>query len=247
MRTAWMQAKAKEFGLQVINLESIDIPLSVVELIPVSVARENVCIALDVNDERLQVVAVDPRDLNLLERLRFILACEVELFLGKRSDILAAIDKYYGMFESDQESCILREFGGGEGLIFTDAELNQARIQAEASESSPTAKLVNLIVSEAISMKASDIHIEPFEDRVRIRYRIHGTLVERDTPPRRLLEPLTNQMKRLGQIDVKEKHRLQEGQIKSQLNGKNYNISISFLPTNYGQAIAMHFISEVCE
>ena len=149
--------------------------------------------------------------------------------------ILAAIDKYYPQCE-----CVTI------GLPASFVDESEVDMD-EPDDRSHIEKLAELIISQAVGMTASDIHIEPFDDRIRVRYRINGALMERDTLPRRQLSPLTNQMNRLGQIDVKEKHRLQEGQIKSQLNGKNYNISISFLPTNYGQAIAMHFISEVCE
>src|SRR5439155_6887305 len=102
---------------------------------------------------------------------------------------------------------------------FTDTQIDFSESAATsdlaaADESdAPVVKLVNLIIAEAISLRASDIHIEPFADRVRVRYRIDGVLVERDSPPRRLLAPMVSRIKIMGSIDISEKRRPQDGRI----------------------------------
>ena len=235
------QAKAKAFGFAFVNLEEVELEHNVVELIPESVARENICIAVEVNDEKLKVAVVDPMNFELVEKLRFILAREVDMVMAQKEAILASINRYYGQSETESVDSMLQEFTET-AIDFTETELSEAKAQADDSESSPIVKLVNLIITEAVNMRASDIHVEPFEDRVRIRYRIDGVLVERDSPPRRLLAPLMSRLKVMGRIDIAEKRRPQDGRIKTRVNGKDFDLRVSVLPTNHGQAMVMRIL-----
>src|SRR5437764_3963106 len=103
-------------------------------------------------------------------------------------------------------------------------------------------KQCNLIIKEAINLRTSDIHIEPFADRVRIRYRIDGVLVERDSAPRRLLAPLLSRLKIMGSIDISEKRRPQDGRIKMTVHGKHFDLRVSMLPTVHGQSAVMRIL-----
>src|SRR5207247_2689688 len=103
---------------------------------------------------------------------------------------------------------------------FTETDATSQNLAAADGSDAPVVKLVNLIIQEAISLRASDIHIEPFADRVRVRYRIDGVLVERDSPPRRLLAPMVSRIKIMGNIDISEQRRPQDGRIKLALAGK---------------------------
>src|SRR5437667_8830059 len=126
-------------------------------------------------------------------------------------------------------------------IDFTETESSAAAAQQEESDA-PVVKLVNLIIQEAISLRASDIHIEPFGDRIRVRYRIDGVLVERDSPPRRLLAPLLSRIKIMGSIDISEKRRPQDGRIKMNVQGKHFDLRVSMLPTNHGQSAVMRIL-----
>src|SRR5439155_16571036 len=106
----------------------------------------------------------------------------------------------------------------------------------------PVIRLVNLIIQEAVSLRASDIHIEPLPDRIRIRYRIDGVLGERDSPPRRLLAPVLSRIKIMASIDIAEKRRPQDGRIKTNLRGKHFDLRVSFLPTTNGQSCVMRIL-----
>src|SRR5262249_60455060 len=98
------------------------------------------------------------------------------------------------------------------------------------------------IMRDAVSLRASGIHGEPFADRVRVRYRIDGVLVERDSPPRRLLAPMLSRIKIMSQIDIAEKRRPQDGRIKMSIGGKHYDLRVSMLPTNHGQSAVMRIL-----
>ncbi len=234
------QRIAAEYGHEYIELEGKEIPQTVIEMIPESVARENTVIPLALNEEVLSVVVSDPLDFEVLEKLRFILAREIEVIVSSKDEIQATINRHYGQSETESVDSMLSEFTET-AIDFTATQASEAAI-VEEEEDSPIIKLVNLIISEAVNMRASDIHVEPFEDRIRIRYRIDGKLVERDSPPRRLLGAITSRIKIMGGIDIAEKRRPQDGRIKTRIAGSEYDLRVSFLPSNHGQACVMRIL-----
>ncbi|WP_437205406.1 GspE/PulE family protein [Planctomicrobium sp. SH664] len=235
------QAKAVQYGYTFVNLDEIEIPHRLVELVPESVARENTCIPIEERGEKLVVAVPDPMNFEVMEKLRFLLARDVELTAASKESIQAAINRNYGQSETESVDTMMMEFTETQ-IDFTDTEMNEAAKANKEEEASPIVKLVNLIINEAVNMRASDIHIEPFEDRVRIRYRIDGALVERDSPPRRLLAALTSRLKVMGRMDIAEKRRPQDGRIKTRVGGKEIDMRVSVLPTNHGQAMVLRIL-----
>src|SRR5438552_10879265 len=135
---------------------------------------------------------------------------------------------------------MLQEFTDTQ-IDFTETEATTNAAAAEDSDA-PVVKLVNLIIQEAVSLRASDIHIEPFADRGRVRYRIGGVLLERDSPPRRLPAPMLSRIKIMSSIDISEKRRPQDGRIKVTIQGKHFDLRVSILPTNHGQSAVMRIL-----
>ncbi len=127
-------------------------------------------------------------------------------------------------------------------IDFTETEATAANSAAADDSDAPVVKLVNLMIQEAISLRASDIHVEPFGDRVRVRYRIDGVLVERDSPPKRLMASINSRIKIMGSIDIAEKRRPQDGRIKMSIHGKHFDLRVSVLPTVHGQSIVMRIL-----
>lgn len=235
------EAKAKAFGFRAVQLDGLEIPHSVIELVPESVARENIVIPIAFENDRLSVAVVDPMNFEVVEKLRFILNRDVEMLMAPKDQILSAINRHYGQSQTESVDSIMLEFTET-AIDFTEAELSRAEIEATEDENSPVIRLVNLIIQEAVNMRASDIHIEPFEDRVRIRYRIDGVLIERDSPPKRLLAALTSRLKVMGRIDITEKRRPQDGRIKTRAAGRDFDLRVSVLPTQHGQAIVLRIL-----
>ena len=235
------EAKAAAFGFNFTDLDNLDISASIIELVPESVARENTCIPVEFIGERLVVAVTDPMNFEVMEKLRFILNRDVELTMAPKESINDAINRFYGGSETESVDSMLMEFTET-AIDFTETEINEANKDAQDEESSPIVRLVNLVITEAANMRASDIHIEPFEDRIRIRYRIDGVLVERDSPPRRLLAAFTSRIKVMARMDIAEKRRPQDGRIKTRVGGKEIDLRISVLPTNHGQAIVMRIL-----
>ncbi len=239
-----MRAIAKEHGLDFIDLNEVVIPPSIVELVPESVARENAILPMAEEDGGLRVIVSDPYDLDTFEKLRFILNKQVEIALAPRENILEAINRHYGQMEDQSADSMLQEFTDT-AIDFTETEQEaQGSDEVIDETSAPIVRLVQLLISEAVQLRASDIHVEPFEDRVRIRYRIDGVLVERDSPPRRLLGALLSRIKILANIDIAERRRPQDGRIKVTLGEKQLDLRVSILPTNHGQSAVMRVLDK---
>lgn len=235
-----MQAMAEFHGLQCVDLPAVTIPPSVVEMVPESVARENFILPLSAENGALKIIMSDPMDLDTIQKLTFILNKDIQPVLAPREQITEAINRYYGQSETESVDSMLAEF--------TDTQIDTTETEAIAAQEmgsesdAPVVRLCNLMIQEAVSLRASDIHIEPFADRIRIRYRIDGVLVERDSPPRRLLPAILSRLKIMGNMDISEKRRPQDGRIKLGLGGKHYDMRVSIIPTTHGQGCCMRIL-----
>jgi len=239
-----MRAVAEENGLDFIDLNEVLIPPSIVELVPESVARENAILPMSEEDGALKVIVSDPSDLDVFEKLRFILNRKIEIAVAPRDAILEAINRHYGQMEDQSADSMLQEFTDT-AIDFTETEQAGAASEEVIDETSaPIVRLVHLLISEAVQLRASDIHVEPFEDRVRIRYRIDGVLVQRDSPPRRLLGALLSRIKILAKMDIAERRRPQDGRIKVTVGEKEIDLRVSVLPTNHGQSAVMRLLDK---
>src|SRR5262245_25235662 len=235
-----MSAIAEYHNMQFVDLSDIQIPASVVEMVPESVARENTVMPYTHENNALQIVVSNPEDIETLDKLRFILNKDVQPVLADREQINEAINRHYGQTESESVDSLLSEFTDT-AIDFTETESTRNAL-VEEDNAAPVVKLVNLVIQEAVKLRASDVHIEPFGDRVRIRYRIDGMCQERDSPPRRLLAPMISRIKIMSSIDISEKRRPQDGRIKMTSKGKHFDLRVSILPTNYGQSVVMRIL-----
>jgi type IV pilus assembly protein PilB len=239
-----MQALGKAYRLKVMDLTGMTVPQDVIELLPESVARENTIFPLSETSNALRLAISDPTDMELQDKLRFILNRDVDVCLAPRQQIVEAINRHYGLSDGESADSMLQEFTDT-AIDFTETAVEQAAAAAAEEQSdSPVVKLCNLIITEAVQLRASDIHIEPFEDRIRIRYRIDGRLVERDNPPRRLLGAILSRIKILSKLDIAERRRPQDGRIKLTADGKDYDLRVSVLPTNHGQSVVMRVLDK---
>lgn len=238
-----VRAMAQEHGLEYVDLAEVTIQPETVELVPESIAWENAILPLGAEDGMLKVAISDPEDYDTIEKLRFILNRRIETALAPREAIQEAIKRYYGQGLSDGGS-VLQDFTDST-IDFTESEDETRTREEEVDESSaPVVRLVHLIITEAVQLRASDIHIEPFEDRVRVRYRIDGVLVERDSPPRRLLGAILSRLKILSKLDIAERRRTQDGRIKVTVGDKDLDLRVSVIPTNHGQSVVMRILDK---
>jgi type IV pilus assembly protein PilB len=197
-----------------------------------------------VEDGSLTVAMSNPADVDAMDKLRFILNRDIRVALTSRSKILEYINKMYGQVEGESADSILQEFTDT-AIDFTETESESASTAETTDESSaPIVRLVNLMITEAVQLRASDIHVEPFEDRVRIRYRIDGVLHERDTLPKRQQGAVISRIKILSKIDIAERRRPQDGRIKVTVGEKELDLRVSIIPTNHGQSSVMRLLDK---
>jgi type IV pilus assembly protein PilB len=236
-----MSAIADFHKLEFINLVDVTVAQSIVELVPESVARENRVFPLAVDGNVLKVVTSEPDNFEVLQKLQFILNKDIQPVLADREQIVGAINRHYGQTETESVDSMIAEFTDT-AIDFTETEASTQAMESADNSDAPVVKLVNLMIQEAVNSRASDIHVEPFSDRVRIRYRIDGVLVERDSPPRRLLPSITSRIKIMSRIDIAEKRRPQDGRIKITIHGKHFDLRVSILPTVHGQSTVMRIL-----
>ena len=236
-----MSAMAEHSGLAFVDLTEIEIPKSVTELVPESVARENLVIPLSLEGGTLKLITSDPNNDEMVQKLKFILDKEIQPVLAVQEQIQEAINRSYGQSETESVDSMLVEFTDT-AIEFTQIDSSGQGGNSEPESDAPVVRLVNLIIQEAVAARASDIHVEPFDDRVRVRYRIDGVLVERDAAPRRLLAAMLSRIKIMGSIDITEKRRPQDGRIKMTLQGKHFDLRVSMLPSVHGQSAVMRIL-----
>ncbi len=241
------KAIAEEFNREYVDLSEISIPPSIVELVPESVARENSILPYQVDGDLLRVVVSDPNDMETFEKLRFILNRPIEPVLATKEAIHEAVNRHYGQGFMDNSADSMIQEMTVTALDFTQTEDNVAGVHTQVvggESDAPIVRLCDLIIQEAVQLRASDIHIEPFEDRVRIRYRIDGMLVERDTVPKRLQGAVLSRFKILARLDIAERRRTQDGRIKLSMGDKELDLRVSVIPTSHGQSIVMRILDK---
>jgi type IV pilus assembly protein PilB len=240
----YAMALAKHHKIPFVDLRSAQVPDSVIELVPESVARENMVLPFSEEDGALRILIADPFDLETIEKLRFILNRKIETALAPKEAIQGAINKYYGQVEGESADSMLQEFTDT-AIDFTETDADAEHAEETIDDNSaPVIRLVNLMIAEAVQLRASDIHIEPFEDRVRIRYRIDGICVERECAPRRMLAAIIARIKILSNIDIAEKRRPTDGRIKITVGDKQLDLRVSIIPTNHGQSSVMRLLDK---
>lgn len=240
-----MKAMADEHGVRYVKLSTTEIPPGVLELMPETLAREYVVLPLDERDGELTIVTSDPEDFATIDKLTFMLNRRIEIALAPRDTILEAINRCYGQAIGESADAMLQEFTDT-AIDFTET-VDESMMPGDEDvdeSSAPIVRLTQLIITEAVQLRASDIHIEPFEDRIRVRYRIDGVLVERDSPPRRLLGALLSRLKILSKLDIAERRRTQDGRIKVTVGEKELDLRVSIIPTNHGQSVVMRILDK---
>jgi type IV pilus assembly protein PilB len=240
-----IEAMAKYHRMEFIDPMKTEIPERVIELMPQSIAREKNVLPFEETDGGLKILMSEPGEVDLIEELRFILNRDVTVALATRSSISEAINRMYGQQEGESADSILQEFTDTK-IDFTETVDDDGAEGGDDSDenSAPIVRLVQLMINEAVQLRASDIHVEPFEDRVRIRYRIDGVLTERDRLPKRQLGAILSRIKILADIDIAERRRPQDGRIKVSVGEKELDLRVSIIPTSCGQSAVLRLLDK---
>ncbi|MDD5645155.1 MAG: type II secretion system ATPase GspE [bacterium] len=236
-----LKALAVQFGMDVIQLSDIDIPKDIIKLIPPETAKKYKIIPIKRKGDTITVALSEPTDADIFDNLSFILKCNIEGVVATKEEILAALDKYYGVTEETVDKMIA-ELSEGD-ITFLDEKTRNVEEEGVAEEA-PVIKLVSLLILEAFKMRSSDIHLEPLERKFRVRYRIDGVLHEMQSPPKRLQGSIISRIKIMSNMSIAEKRLPQDGRIKINLIGKEIDLRVSSLPANHGESVVLRLLDK---
>jgi len=234
-----LRALATQHGLPYLPADELPgTPPIIKNLSPKYLRQYTACpVALD--GTTVTVATADPANPLLLDDLRQTLGLRVKLCVAPAGAILEAIERAYGASTPLQK--IVEGMGtpeaGGEGD--REEDVNQLRDMAFEA---PVVRMVSLLIDEAVASEASDIHVEPFEDRLRIRYRIDGILYDRESPPRRLQAALTSRIKLMAEMNIAERRLPQDGRIRVTAGERRVDIRVSTVPTVHGESLVMRLL-----
>jgi len=240
------KAIAKQFGLEYINLDTTLIPSDAVKLIPQELMRRHNVLPLGMDNGKLRVIISDPLDLEMMDAIRFRLNTELECCLANPAKIRSYIQDSFEQAKKEDGDRLKHSIDATAAeLAEVGHELQAETLRAQAAgddDHAPIIRLVNLIIDNAYYMRASDIHVEPMADRVRVRYRVDGVCLERDNIPKNMQAPLTTRLKILSGMDIAEKRLPQDGRIKRIIGGQDIDFRVSALPGNHGESIVLRIL-----
>ncbi|MCK4340797.1 MAG: Flp pilus assembly complex ATPase component TadA [Phycisphaerae bacterium] len=233
------KALAAQFDLEYVDLDkNVQVPAAL-NLVPEKIIKDEKVLPMEKVDNRLKIIICDPLDLELLDKLRFLLNMELECALAPRSKIQRFIDHFLGGVGTSVDDAI-EEMDRDADLMAREQEAHKKALEAE--EEAPVIKLINLLISEAVRMRASDIHIEPMSNRVRVRYRIDGVCLERDNIPKSMQGAVIARLKIISGIDIAEKRLPQDGRIKMKIGKSGIDFRVSSLPAYHGESIVLRIL-----
>jgi type IV pilus assembly protein PilB len=197
-------------------------------------------VVLPVADEagKLTLLAKDPFNSSVISELSFILQKDIELAVADPAQVEAAVTRVYGEATSSSMEDLLGEFGEVDTVAVTDEDVTKQASQA------PIIRFVDLVLQEGVKAKASDIHFEPFEHEFRIRLRIDGSLYEMAPPPKNLASAVIARVKVLSSLNIAERRVPQDGRIKTTISGRQIDLRVSTLPTQFGESVVLRILDK---
>jgi len=234
---------SQQYRVPTIDLADYEIDAEIVKLVSKEQCEKHKVIPVSRTGNALIVAMADPTNLHAIDDLKFLTSYNIEPVIASETAILATIEKYYNAGPSYDE--VMAGFDETE-IDFTgeDEDINLLELE-KASEDAPVVRLVNMILLNAIKKGASDIHIEPYERKLRVRLRVDGVLLEEMTPPLKLKAAIVSRLKIMSQLDIAERRLPQDGRIKLKLGkGREMDFRVSVLPTIWGEKIVMRLLDK---
>jgi type IV pilus assembly protein PilB len=232
---------AEQLGLEFVDLSEVSIDPSAVGMVPEPTARRHNCIPLRVEDGRTLVVAMsDPANVVAKDDLRAMTGKDVRVVVATKADVMSALNRNYRL---DRTAETLVE------EVAAEREAEEKTLEAQlaksaSTEDGPVIKLVNLLITQAVNDRASDIHVEPGERDLRVRYRVDGVLHEMMRPPKSIQAGITSRLKIMADINIAERRIPQDGRISLIVQGKQIDLRIATLPTVHGEKIVMRILDK---
>ncbi len=234
---------SKQYGVEPINLSKVTIQKEAIEKIPAQLAKKYTLIPIAIKGNKLEIAISDPTNILAFDDLRFITGLNIQPYLSNESSIIKAIDKYYG--SSKELDTIIDSLSEYETTldVISDEEIEESikNLEEESSEE-PIIKLANTILLKSINSQASDIHLEPYENDLRVRYRVDGKLIEFMKLSKSVAPAITSRFKIMAKLNIAEKRLPQDGRIRIKTQGKDIDLRVSTIPTVYGEKTVMRIL-----
>jgi type IV pilus assembly protein PilB len=227
---------AAHLKLEYVDLSEYPVDAAAARLVSDSLARRYLALPIGWIEGRLIVAMADPSNVFAVDDIRTVTGAELRIAVSTRNSIAEAITKYHRVM-SDAENVSAE----ASSTFESDIDLSSVR---EVNEDSPIVKLVNLLVSQAIADRASDIHIEPSERDVRVRFRIDGVLHEVMRPPKNIQSGIVSRLKVMADINIAERRIPQDGRINTVINGRDVDLRVATLPTVHGEKVVMRVLDK---
>lgn len=230
--TELLKVLAEQLGLEFVELSDYKIDLSAVTMLPQNVARKNLVLPVAFDDNKLIVATADPTNVFVFDDLRIMTGFEIKPIVSSKEDLLAAIDRFA------QNEDVLEQ-------AIETADLAEGIAEAEElAEEAPIVKLVNLMVNQAVEEKASDIHVEPQEKDVRVRYRVDGVLHEVIRSPKKIQAGLISRLKIMSDMNIAERRIPQDGRIGLVVGDRAIDFRVASLPSVYGEQMVLRILEK---
>jgi type IV pilus assembly protein PilB len=237
--TQYANFLGKIYNLPVVDLEAVDVHIECIDLVPSDVATKFQVLPLQRAGRVLTVAMANPSNIFAIDDIKFITGLDVQPVVCSELVIKKAIDKYYAT--ADSLASIMQ--GLEEDIEIVEEQTEEDAAQTE-SQNAPVVKLVNTLLAEAVKIGASDIHIEPYEKNVRVRYRVDGVLQEVMEPPLKLKNAIISRLKIMSELDIAERRIPQDGRIKIKIGNKKIDLRVSTLPTIFGEKVVMRILDK---
>jgi len=239
-----LECLGEQFEVEVVDLSDVRPAPEALESVEKRTATSHQILPLELQGNHL-TIAMSDMDLSTVENLRFVLDMEITPVLAPSEQVERGIERHYGGEESTVDN-MLREFTESEvveqaGQVEAEREAQEEEEEAEEEEA-PVARLVTLIINDAVRARASDIHVEPLSNRLRVRYRIDGVCQEVESPPKRLQGPILARLKLMAGMDLAEKRRPQDGRITMTVDDKEIDLRVSSVPITEGESIVLRIL-----
>jgi len=237
---------SEQLGIPHLRVESYDIPSEVLAEVPEGIARRYHLIPVAKTGNSLTIAMSDPLNIVAVDDVRMLTGYEIETVVSLDSEVKKAIERYYSGkdVEMDDYEDILRDAEADLVTVSEDKDEIDISHLKEEVEQAPVIRLVNLTLVNAIKQGASDIHIEPFEKVVRVRYRIDGILRNAQPPPKSLQAAVVSRIKILSELDIAERRMPQDGRFRIKFAGREIDFRVSTLPTYFGEKVVLRILDK---
>src|SRR5213596_215368 len=235
---------ARQYRMPAVDLSRFEVDPKILKLIPPDIAVKHIVLPLKREGRTLTVAIVDPNNVTAIEDLKFVTRCDVFPVIAGEYTLRNAIDRYYQQSDAELQS-LLKSVAAAEELLEVVEDQQDEDVRAQdLADDAPVVKLINGLLTDAVKRGASDIHLEPFEHELRVRYRIDGALQEVMKPPVKMRAALTSRVKIMAQLNIAERRVPQDGRIKLKMGSKVIDFRVSTLPVLFGEKIVLRILDK---